>query len=256
MATQDEIATRPEGMLSEEERRFVIDAPVEIAQILESTVRKESPVSAFYKPDEYVLTAFLAVEPERDRLVFRLPEDPGQTALITSSQEIAFVTSQDRITIKFSVDRAETTTHDGQPALVSPLPSTLVRLQRREYFRVACPPGIPVTCAVPFTLQGQAQKAEITVNDLSMGGVSLIDQHPRLALKPGTVYKDCSFKLPDVGSFTATIEVVNSYQVTLTDGTVSKRSGCRFVKPPQDGLSKIQRYTMMREQRSAKVDRG
>jgi len=256
MEAQVESATQPEGILTEEERRFLIESPVEIAHILQATLLKGSPVSAYYKPDEFVLTTLVAVEPELDRLVFRAPQDPVQTKLITSSPEVTFVTSQDRITIKFHVDRVETTTHEGSPALVTPLPLALVRLQRREYFRVACPPGIPLKCMIPFTTKGPAQKAEMMVNDLSMGGVSLSNQHPGLKLEPGKIYKDCAFSLPDVGAFNTALEVVNAYEVTLQDGTNVKRAGCRFVNPPPAGLAKVQRYTMMLEQRSAKIDRG
>jgi c-di-GMP-binding flagellar brake protein YcgR len=249
MAANNESASSPEAHFTEEEKRFLIGSGTEIAHILQSVVRKASLVTAYYGPNDFVLTSLLEVAPELDRLVFDLPSQRAQTAQLIASREIALVTNQDGIRIKFYVSGAATTTHDDRPALVARLPHTLVRLQRRDSFRVTCPLSNPVMCIIPFTAQGQAQKAELMVIDLSLGGIALINQHPRLNLDVGNVYADCVLTLPDVGSFVSAIEVRNSYQVTLKNGTVTMHAGCRFINPPPDGLTKVHRYTMMQERR-------
>jgi flagellar brake protein len=252
MPAPDESASPPQGRFTEEEKRFLVDSRFEIAHILQNAVDRALRVTAHYSPTGFVMTSFVAVEPDLDRLVFELPPEPGQAVRLTSSGAITFMTNQDGIRIKFYAEGAWETTHEGRPALVSRLPQALVRLQRREYFRVICPMESPPTCVIPFATQGPAQKAETVVIDLSLGGILLRNSRPELNLKVGDVHKDCIVSLPEVGSFTTAIEVCTAHEVTLKNGTVTFRSGCRFVDPPSAGLTKVQLYTMMLERRNAK----
>lgn len=252
MPDQDESPTPPQGTFTEEEKRFLIESRFEIAHILQSAVDKALRVTAHYSRSEFVMTSFLAVEPDLDRLVFELPPERGKAARITSSREITFITNQDGIRIKFRADGAAMTTHEGQPALVSRLPPALVRLQRREYFRVTCPLENPAVCVIPSAAQGQAHKTEAAVLDLSLGGVMLRNPHAELDLKVGEVLKDCVVSLPEVGSFTTAIEVRTAHPVTLKNGSVTMHVGCRFIDPPAAGLTKVQLYTMVLERRNAK----
>jgi len=137
--------------------------------------------------------------------------------------------------------------HAGRPALTARLPAEVVRLQRRETFRVACPLSRPVRCTIPYTRAGKAEKAELAVLDISQGGVALMNMHPQLTLAPGGVHADCTVSMPDVGVFRTALEVRSAHEVTLKNGQVTMRAGCQFVDPEAGALAMVHKLIMRLE---------
>jgi len=243
---------------TEEEKQHLTTSGADIAHILRRAAEKGAMVTAYFgEGDDFAITSFLHVMPEEDWLIFDLPAQRSQGVKLAEARRITFVTNQEGVKIKFFVEGASSTQYDGRPALASRLPKSLVRLQRREFYRAPTPLSTPVTCAIPYSSEGQSYSAEMVVMDVSLGGVAILDQHHRLNLEPGKVYADCVIKFPDVGSFTTSLEVRNTQQVTLKNGMVTVRAGCRFVDPPQAGVGLVQKFTMKLErQRSSRFERG
>ena len=258
MSDESRGAARSETRFSEEEERYLTRAPIDIAYILRSTVQKGAMVTAYFDGgDGFALTSLLEVSPELDRMIFDVPAQARLAAGIAASRNIMFVSSHEGIKIKFQIEGAAATLHDGKPAFESRLPTAVLRLQRRENYRIACPLSQPVMCAIPFTSEGEAHTAAMVVLDVSLGGLAILNQHPQLNLEPGNVYRNCIVTLPDVGSFASAIEARSSHQVALKNGMVTMRSGCRFLEPPQAGLNMLQRYTMKLErERNARFGRS
>lgn len=248
----------PEAHFTEEEERYLIRSSADIAYILRRAAEKAAMVTAYFGDgSDFALTAFLDVAPELNRLVFDLPAQRSQASKLVAGGRITFVTNQEGVKIKFQVEGATATEHEGRPALASPMPVAVLRLQRREFYRAPCPLSNPVICAIPYTSQGAAHSAEMVVLDVSLGGIAILDQHHELSLEQGRVYENCAITFPEVGYFSTTLEVRNTQQVTLKNGMVTVRSGCKFIEPPAAGIALVQKYTMKLErQRSSRFERG
>jgi c-di-GMP-binding flagellar brake protein YcgR len=93
---------------------------------------------------------------------------------------------------------------------------------------------------------------ETTLADISLGGVSLMGEHPGLKLETGQLFEGCRIVLPEIGTVTAKLAVRNSFPMTLKNGTVTRRTGCAFVDLARSQEALIQRYInkLERERRS------
>jgi c-di-GMP-binding flagellar brake protein YcgR len=91
---------------------------------------------------------------------------------------------------------------------------------------------------------------EITVMDISIGGVALVCTEDSVELKPGRAYLNCEIELPEIGTIIATIEVKNTFEVTDRNGEVKRRAGCVFIKPDGKTTILLQRYVAQMQQQS------
>jgi c-di-GMP-binding flagellar brake protein YcgR len=248
MTAETSRITHPEAHFTEEESQFLVRAPQDVTYILRSALAKSAMVTAYFEGEGgFAITSLLEVSPESDELIFDVPAQPHLTGRLLASPQITFVTSQSGVKIKFQVEGAAPKLHDGRPALAARMPTAVLRLQRRESFRVACPISTPVKCTIPFNADGKAQRAELVALDISQGGIGLINMHHSLNLEQRVDYKDCVVSLPGVGSFTTTLEVRSAQQVTLKNGQTTMRAGCRYRNPENGALAMVHRYTQRLE---------
>ena len=244
MSTGD---TRPEyyeTRFTAEEERFFVHAPAEIAQILRSARSRSALLTAhFADGGAFTLTALLEVAPDEERLLFDMPAQRAIVPRMLAAGPVTFTTNLDGIKIKFQVDRLARVVDGGREALAARLPDAVVRMQRREFFRVDCPVANPPKCFIPYTVRGEALQAEFDVADLSLGGLALVARQSQLSFERGDVHKDCAIVLPAEGTFTTALEVRNMQAVTLRSGQAT-RVGCRFLQLRGESMTRLQRYTM------------
>ncbi len=246
--TNSAAAPVPERSFSDEEARYITSSPGEIVAILRACMRKGTLVTAYFNGGkDFVLTAILAVNPESGEVVFDLPPHNEQLQRMLASPRVLFVTSEDGIKIKFSVDGLAPQPHGGREAVAGRIPDTVLRMQRRENYRASCLLTQPLKCRVTTTVDGKETEAELTVLDISCGGISVIDSHPHVHFEKDAVYDHCLIDLPGIGSIKTGLQVCNSFEVTLKNGSVCKRSGCRFVGAHPSLPGMVQRYIMKLE---------
>jgi c-di-GMP-binding flagellar brake protein YcgR len=119
------------------------------------------------------------------------------------------------------------------------LPDSMIRLQRRENYRVLTP---RCTIQVPAEATDAAQRLVFPVQNLSAGGLALIDDKLKLDATRGRQYTECELQLPGAQTFQASLRVMNSQDITLYDGRSARRIGCEFVNLGGATLALVQRY--------------
>jgi hypothetical protein len=62
------------------------------------------------------------------------------------------------------------------------------------------------------------------------------------------IYSDCVIALPEIGIITVTIQVKNTYEITLRNGQNCMRAGCQFIELTASMEAMIQRYIIKQEQ--------
>jgi c-di-GMP-binding flagellar brake protein YcgR len=253
MSTGDAQSRQYETRLTEEERRYLVHSVAEIVQILRQACDRAAMLTAsFGDGSAFALTSVLEVQPDEDQVLLDMPGQREVVPALLATDLVTLTTQLDGIKIKFQVPGLERAEHDGRDALAAALPESVVRLQRREYFRVPCPMANPPKCAIPHMVRGEARRAEFDVIDVSLGGLALMARPGELAFETGNEIKDCTITLPGEGMFATTLEVRNVRNVELRSGH-ALRVGCRFITPPADGITRLQRYTMKIErERKAK----
>ena len=118
-------------------------------------------------------TKLLAVNPDYEELVFDCFADVESNDRLLEAELVNFNCHLDGIELRFYASHGESAVHEGAPALRMRLPAQMLRLQRREFFRVpASQAG-----AVALEIDGKQSIPGFRVADLSIGGLKLV-AHP------------------------------------------------------------------------------
>lgn len=215
---------------------YLIHSRREIAVLLRRlTDKRELIRMIFSEGEEAIATAVLEVND--DSVIIDSAPDAEQLARVLASSSISFDTALERVRVAFFTTRIEPCLHDGLPALRIPLPETMIRLQRREYYRVLTP-----RCSIQIEQEDGPPPVSFAVQNVSAGGIALIDDEMALEPTKGAEYANCELMLPGAQSVIVTLCVMNCCDMTLFNGRMARRIGCAFVNPNAAMLALVQRY--------------
>jgi c-di-GMP-binding flagellar brake protein YcgR len=223
----------------------------EILAILRRLADQRTLVTVYTDGDsEFAVSMVLQVDPDFDVIDFDMPADAQAQARVLAARELVFVIFLENIKVQFRADVAKAVRALDGAAFRVRLPAQLLRLQRREYFRVRTPVGARPTCLVPQS-DGATKYESVQLTNISVGGLAAMT-YPRLFDLPvGCVVHDCYLNLPGIGTIQIAFRVVNLYAADADHP--SRRFGCEFVDLSTQARMMIQRYVnrMEAEQRKA-----
>lgn len=226
----------------EEQERYLIHSRLEIQRVLNELRKRPDIITAYFNQGkEYLLTAVLDVLPDRDLVVLDYGPDEKQNQRALDGGRLVCVTKHDNIDIKFTCDDLKRARYQGGQVFAAPLPASLYRLQRREYFRVSMPSVNPVLCEIPR--EGEEEPLALPLVDLSVGGVGLLDREQRLDTETRAPLPGCRIELPGFGALHCDLEVRNIVPLPGRDGRgKARRIGCAFGSLSMDQHVMVQRY--------------
>jgi len=129
----------------------------------------------------------------------------------------------------------------------------MLRLQRREYFRVRTPVLGKAVCLVPQE-RGASKYESLQLLNISVGGLAVMSYPHNFELPVGETIRDCYLDLPGIGPINVAFRVVNIYD---DEGNAdARRCGCQFVDLAPQARMMVQRYVnrVEAEQRRALGD--
>ncbi|NVM75445.1 c-di-GMP-binding flagellar brake protein YcgR [Duganella sp. SG902] len=233
---------------------FEVESRREIFALLRGIGEKNQLIRMLIHGEADVcVTSILDVDEPGNAVYLDCSIDQEQNKRILASRQLSFETTLDKVRILFAADQIEATTHEGNPAFRIPFPETLIRLQRREYYRIATPVTNPVRVqiALPAELGGPTT---FPLADISCGGIAILDNKMLLGDAIGKNYADCRIDLPEIGQVTTALQVRNSLDLTLLNNKTNRRLGCEFVNIPRGMLAYVQRYiTRLERERNARI---
>lgn len=248
---EKDIPLKIEILSSGKDDQYRITAAREIEFVLQNIAKDGSRIALYYSDsDDFILTKLLSV----DATGLWLEKRPTakENKHVVESHKLIFVSSHFQVKVQFTAEHASATTYKDQPAFFLKLPKSIYRLQRREYFRLTTPVANPLRCVIPAVETVQHNPHEVTIMDISGGGVGLTCAELDTVLVPGQTYENCRIDLLDIGEFTGTIEVKNLVLLSTSSGQTVRRAGCEFKK--LDGASTIllQRYVTIMQRSKIK----
>lgn len=245
----------PDSPRMQELSPFQVHARREIITILRSLEQQRQLVTMLVNGSpEAVVTSVLEVDEEAGIVFIDCASNELMNRRITESDNISFETVLDHIRILFFASSIKECLHDNLPALYMAIPASVIRLQRREYYRVPTPISNPVRCTIAVQHQLGTETVTLTLQNASGGGIALIDDKRVLDNTVGHIYKDCRIQLPGNTVVVTTLEIRNSHDITLPSGKNVRRIGCLFIDLPPAMLAAIQRYiTKLEREQNAKV---
>ncbi|MBA3904050.1 MAG: flagellar brake protein [Rhodocyclaceae bacterium] len=243
-----------ELMQADDFDKYLLHSKKEILFILRAMRDKGSLITVYFNQgNDFLLTTLLSIAADGNTLLL----DPGSNAEMNrkalASDKLIFIATHEKVKIQFIVTRLENAEFEGRPAFRAALPDTLLRLQRREYYRLTAPIAHPLKCVIPVKLaDGSTASVETTVIDISGGGLAVMAPPEGVEFETDHLFENCRIELPEVGTVTATLRVRNIFEFTLRNGSRVKRSGCQFEDLPGHMLTLIQRY-IIRVERERKA---
>lgn len=234
--------------------RFLIRSPTQIGQMLSAICDHREIVTAYFnRGRQFLLTAIVHVDVPGRRLVIDRGSDETTNARLLESDRIVMVSAHEKVKVQFSVKQVRESEYEGEPAFSVALPAELLKLQRREFFRVRASASEPVRMRL---LLGGIQPVHLEALDISIGGVSAFVQLPPGRREIGTRFPDASLQIGVGSSFAVALELRNVNEVRLRNGTDSTRAGFMFIDLPEFAQKQIQRYLMRveRERRNREVE--
>ncbi|MFL6659892.1 MAG: flagellar brake protein [Massilia sp.] len=234
---------------------FEITSRREIVALLRGIAEKKQLIRMLIHGEADVcVTSILDVDPDTESLILDCSINKEQNLRALAANKLSFETSLDKIRILFAAEQLTLTDfHDG-PALRMDLPDSMIRLQRREYYRMATPVSNPVRVHIPIADENGSSLGAFALADISCGGIAILDHKLELDNTIGRNHIGCRIDLPDVGTVTMTLQVRNSMELTLLNNKTNRRLGCAFVSLSRAGLAQVQRYiTKLERERNARM---
>jgi c-di-GMP-binding flagellar brake protein YcgR len=237
-------------------RQYVLTNSFEIRFYLNQLNKKRSIATAYLDEGRSLfLTSVVAVDEKKNQILLDPAHDETMNRLACNASRITVATHLDRVKIQFRLPSVTTTSHQGQRALCANIPESLLRLQRREYFRLEPPLGAPVFCKVTLQLaEGTTKVLDMPLSDISAGGVSLVTAVENAEhICQNMPLPDCRLDIPGEGVITVNLEVRKTVEVSNRSGQHHLRIGCEFIDLSSARQAMIERYiTKIERERKAR----
>lgn len=231
----------------DDEEPYVVHNTKEIIQILTDLAKQKTMLKvSFNAASDVYLTTVIEVDEKSQAVYLDVGQDEIFNSRLLASNYVLF-SKEDGIRIRWASNSISMITLADGPAIKVAIPQSLLRLQRRDFFRLVTPAAKPASCLIPITDDVNPVRSKtlaLALADIGLGGIGLVAYDPlEPALEVGASFTGCQLALPDVGTVTVTLQVRSVIPVRVKDGSTKYRVGLLYVKPTSGNESLIHRYT-------------
>ena len=226
--------------------RFLLRDRREILFHLNLLTKRGNLVTAYLDGGPgFFLTSILVVDDDHDQVILDAAQEETLNQQAAQAEQITLVTAHEKVKIQIRVGSARKTISQGHPALAVKFPEKMLRLQRREFFRLEPPLAHPLFCELCVTsAQGEQRQFTLNVADISGGGLSITIPSEGMVVEPDMEFGNCRLMLPETGAIVTSLRVRNLFRITNRDGSITLRAGCEFTHLSSAMASTIQRYIL------------
>jgi flagellar brake protein len=231
-------------LADDEYSRFLLNHPNAISQVLRGLIDHVSQVTMFFNAGrDMVITSLVSFDDKRLVLDYGPSMELNRKAL--EADRLFCVTQLDKVKIQFLLGGLTRIETDRGPAFQAALPESVLRLQRREFYRLTTPIARPLICAIPVNeVDGSKRFVESHIADISGGGVGVISLPKDMLIEESMEFPNCRLDLPEIGRITATLKIRSVMEIETRTGGHLRRAGCEFINLPGPMLTMIQRYIL------------
>ncbi len=254
MSSKKEVSLQIEHFSPGQDVEFLIKSKKEMRFILQDIAEKGTRVALYYDEDQNFIPTTL-IGANEDGMWLEIGPSPQENKRILLSHKIIVVSKHQNVKVQFVAPRVVKTMLDGDETFYVDMPDYLLRIQRRNYFRLNVPASSPLSCLItvkpvdPDKPDEPGNVRNVPIIDIkapamniSGGGISLLCGEHETELLPGRVFQDCRISLPGIGTIRVDIEVRNSIKFTSRNGSVNTHVGCQFGRMDNQTSSLLQSY--------------
>lgn len=229
----------------EEYGKFILNGPREIAHYLNLLQKQRALLTVYLNEGEhFFLCALLSVDEDEAQLALDIPAKADDLARAKQAKKITLSATVDRVKVQFRLAALSSGRQGNDEVLTARLPDAMLRLQRREFFRIETPQSPPLLCRLSRRCDdGSTESFELPLHDLSGGGLSLVgDETLAEQFSLGELFADCRLDIPGENVLSVNLRVRKVSRQESYRGEHQMRLGCEFVNLPGTRMTLIERY--------------
>ena len=202
---------------------------------------------------EVIISMILDVDDVDNTVTIDGASSQTATQRVIEAPRVYFEAALDKIGIQFSSHSLQRCSFQGSPALKFTIPISMIRLQRREFYRINTPFSHPIVCSIPMNSSQGAGYNKFPIADISCGGIAILDERKILNTSLGNIYKGAKIELHGIGVVDVNLLLCNSIDLVLMNEKTSRRIGLQFIDLPKAMGSQVQKFiTKLERERNAK----
>lgn len=223
----------------EDIERCTLSERREILFQLRNLIRQNERISvSFDEGRQSFLTVLIDISEDQGFLYFDIGGSADTNRAFLKAERSQFACVIEGIRIQFSARQARTLTIDGEDVFAVKLPASLLRLQRREAFRLQLPTTKPFIARV---CRGTPREMALPLYDISVGGIGIQVVEP-LPFETMERLESAWIDLRDFGMLNVTLEVRYVMATESRTGKTHFHMGCKFINLPPAEEAIIQRF--------------
>ncbi len=178
---------------------------------------------------ESYLSRLFAIDPNSSALVFDTPRAPVIARLLTPGAMVSVELTLHHVRIHFDAPIRQIDNYQNEPSLFVGIPDAIIRLQRRENYRIS----VPARRSVRLTLNPeQPGLRNLKLTDLSCGGASVtlsgvLEEYPS-----GKVFERARLILDEETEFIIDARVRHASALRMSGLVGELRIGLQFANTP------------------------
>lgn len=219
---------------------YRLSSPLEVGFVLRSLVQRADFITVYFNGGrDLLLTRILHADAKSHMFVFDLGGHAQSNVALTKAEKAVFVATPEGVKIQFSTNNITLVDYENRPAFMAPFPADLIKLQRREFFRLLTPISNPYCCRLPLA---DDESQRLDVRDISLGGVGVWLPEAKIGkIEIGLKFSQVTFDFGPGGVMRIDVEVRNCRPVANRQGQTQYIVGMRF-----SGLSRTQEASLQR----------
>lgn len=223
----------------EDIERCTLSESREVLFQLRSLIRHSERVSvSFDEGRQSFLTVLIDLSEDGSVLYFDIGGSEDTNRAFLKAERSVFACVVNGIRIQFSVRQARRTKLGDEDVFAVTRPANLLRLQRREYFRLPLPTVKPYLCRA---CRGSEKEMALPIHDISVGGLGIqTTEQPRFETMEKL--ENCWIDLHDSGMLNVTLEVRYIFANESRSGKTIHHMGCKFMNLSPSNEMLIQRF--------------
>jgi len=234
---------------SQSQGEFQVDSETERFRLLKEMRDLDEPVTVHLgdmphsKKATYV-TQIVAVDPDKNLLLIEPAQKQEINDKIAELAQLPCATQLKNVPIEFIIESPRLAKYQDKQVFASAIPGTLLRLQRREFYRMNVPTHSLTTCSFPTEMG----PLKVEISDISLGGIGIqFNQEAPVDFPIGGIFEECTLHLPGASPFTVDLQVQNILNLELDNGRQLQQIGLEFLDLPEHLMSLIQRFIFSSE---------
>jgi flagellar brake protein len=225
-------------------REFSMSSPITIGKYLHTMQEEENEVYIYFNGGQQsFVTEILGMDLSKGHVWLGRPYDKNLLSGMNEHTEFVAVAFPENIKLQFNCKGIVQSTYEGGQALRIEVPKSMVRLQRRNYFRVMADEEM----MAHLHIEDEGFKGDYELVDISLAGCG-ISVPTRQQFTVGQVIADAKLVLPD-GAPPLKISLAIKNIKINPDNDQDRCLGCEMILLTPKDESRLQRFLLAAERR-------